>query len=91
LRYFPREQMLVLKQEDLLTEHQKTLQRVYSFLAVEQPACLPLQRIVHVTEKRALLPGIRVGIRDELRQVFVPDLNDVERLTGLDVGKWLGR
>src|SRR3984957_761696 len=91
LRYFPRERMLLLKRDELLTEHQKTLRRVYDFLGVEEPACLPLQRIVHSTEKRALLPGIRPGIQEELRRVFVPDLEDVERLTGLDVGKWTGR
>jgi len=91
LRYFSREHMLLLKRNDLLSEHQKTLRRVYDFLGVEEPACLPLQRIVHPTEKRALLPGIQAGIREELRRVFVPDLEDVERLTGLDVGKWMGR
>jgi hypothetical protein len=91
LRYFSRERMLLLKQDDLLTEHQKTLRRVYAFLGVEEPAYLPNQRIVHSAEKRALLPGIQPGIREELRRVFVSDLEDVERITGLDLGKWMVR
>lgn len=91
LRYFPREHMLLLKRDELLTEHQKTLRRVYDFLGVEEPACLPLQRIVHSTEKRAPLPGIRPGIQEELRRVFVSDLEEVERLTRLNVGTWMGR
>jgi hypothetical protein len=91
LRYFSREHMLLLKQDDLLTEHQKTLRRVYEFLGVEEPAILPSQRFVHSGEKRALLSGIQPGIREELRRIFVSDLEDVERITGLDLGKWMVR
>jgi hypothetical protein len=91
LRYFPREQMLFLKREDLLMEHQKTLRRVYEFLGVEEPEYYPPQRIIHPIENRAQLPGIRAEIRDALRRIFVTDLEDVQRLTGLDVSTWTRR
>jgi Sulfotransferase domain len=90
LRYFPREQMLLLKQDDLLAEHQKTLRRVYQFLGVDEPASFPLQRIIRPTEKSMLLPSIPADLRERLSRVFVSDLEDVERMTGLDVGDWTG-
>ncbi len=91
LRHFPREQILVLKREDLLAELQTTLRRVYEFLGVEEPECVPPQRMVHPTKKRAQLPGVQSGTRDALRQLFVADLEDVQRITGVDVAPWTGR
>ena len=80
--------MLFLRREDLLADHKDTLRRVYEFLGVEVPPSLPPQRIVYPTEKRASLPHIRPEIRVSLRRGYAADLEDVEQMTGLDLGAW---
>jgi hypothetical protein len=81
LTFFPREQMLFLRQEDLLSDHRGSLGRAYAFLGVEEPPHFPTQRIIRPIETRTVLPAIQADIREKLRLLFLPDLEEVEKMT----------
>lgn len=88
LTFFPREQMLFLRQQDLLSDHRRLLCRVYAFLGVEEPQCFPTQRIIRPIETSTVLPAIPADIREKLRPLFLSDLGEVEKVTGLDTSEW---
>ncbi len=83
LRYFPREQMLFLKTEELREQHDATLQRVCDFLGVEPfPACA--QEIVFSHEYDPMPPADW----SLLQRVFAAELAALERLLGWDCSSW---
>lgn len=81
---FPRRNCLVLKHEDLRTDHAGTLARVHDFLGVDsRPA--PPQTIMHA---RSYAPKPRWQHR-ALVALYRRDIRRVERLLGWDCSDWL--
>ncbi len=82
-RHFPRDQCLILCNEDLRGDHAATMRRVYRFLGVDS-VDPPKQDVVH---SRSYDP-----LPDETRACLAPlfqnDIRLLERLTGLDCSRW---
>ncbi len=97
LRYFPREQLLILRTDDLLRDHAGTLRRVYDFLEIDVPATLPEARQVRPSlghdpversDSLGRLCTPSVPVRAALRYVFKPELRRLERLLGWQLNDW---
>ncbi|MCS6959003.1 MAG: sulfotransferase domain-containing protein [Pseudanabaenaceae cyanobacterium SKYGB_i_bin29] len=84
-RYFPREQVLVLLQEDLANDHSSTLEKVYAFLGVESPPQLPPPDRVLVGNYQPLSPWLR----QILKQYFRREIENLQRLLDRDLSHWL--
>ena len=91
LRYFPREQLLVLKMDDLLHRHADTLNKVYRFLDVETPEELPEPR--HV--RPALGDGLierhvepSAPVRLVLKRIYRREIARLEELLGWNLDDW---
>lgn len=71
LKYFPREQLLIITAEDLRDARQATLRRVYEFLGVDA-AFVPsdLDRAFYETKDRAVHSPIPFWIRKGLKKYF---------------------
>lgn len=83
LQFFPREQMLFLKTEELREEHERTLQRVCAFLGIDPfPACK--QEIVFSHEYDPMPPADWAL----LQRIFARELDELERLLGWDCSAW---
>lgn len=85
LRFFPREQLLVLKSEDLRDNPTGILERVGRFLDVQ-----PFEAVA----PRDVYPGRYDGApgheaRSLLATCFEHDVRDLERMFGLDCTTWL--
>jgi hypothetical protein len=126
LKVFPREQLLLLRHEDLTADPAGTVGRVYDHLGVDrvpvtvapdphrsgEPRSRFLGRVIstHHPLKKLLSPVVPTSLRRRLRRqivarnvvrtryrdetrrelvtAFGPDLDLLERLTGLDVAAW---
>lgn len=84
LRFFHREQVLVLRSDHLRDRHEETLSRVHSFLGLSGRA-LPEPRRVLVGEG----PPMRAEDRAYLRDVFAPSVRELEQLLEWDLSEWL--
>jgi len=81
---FGREQCLVLLNEDLRNQHQKTLRDVFKFLEVDDSFVPEAAEVFHhEADKTPPAPTI-----DKLRQMFYGDVKEVERLLQRDLTKW---
>ena len=85
LSYFPIEQMLFLRNEDLSRDHAGTLAKVNRFLQIEDVPPPPPERVfehryppMHPEDERYLQPR------------FLQDIEELEGLTGWDLGSWKG-
>jgi hypothetical protein len=83
--FFPREQVLVLRHEDLRRQPNETIDRVFDFLGVERLPPLPPQD-AHVRPYSA-----RMSQREweHLRDVFEFEIHALERTLGWDCAEWL--
>ena len=83
LRYFPAEQLLLLRSEELRADHAGTLRRVHEFLGVS-PEPIPAPAFVHTQGPRS--------VPSELRRRLLPWIEDdvlaLEQLTGWDLRAW---
>jgi hypothetical protein len=84
-RHFGREQMLFLRSEELASEHDACLRRVYRFLDVEEPDRLPQHEKVHATERRCWAPAS--SLRWVARRCHESTV-ELERITGWDLSAW---
>ena len=84
--FFPREQTLILRQEQLLEDPASTLLAVHRFLGVEPlPPAQPLQA------NRGQYPNrIDPAVHQQLRQLFNPEIAQLEQLLGWDLSHWRG-
>ncbi len=91
LQLFPRGQLLVLRTEELLTEHADTLRRVYAFLGAATPTVLPAAREVR--------PGAALGAHDAritppaavstaLNWIYRREIARLERMLGWRLEGW---
>jgi len=83
-RYFPREQTIVFKSEELLAEHTAVLTKVAGFLGIA-----PFPRLA---EKRAEVREYDTVMSDEdkryLGALFETEIGALERLLGWDCSAW---
>jgi hypothetical protein len=87
LKHFPRDQLLFLKSEDLLSRHVDILGQVTDFLDVS-----PIGQIQKRTDNAR--PSMVTGLtplkkdRDFAVRILQQDLDKFSILTGLDVADW---
>jgi len=80
---FPRDQCLILRNEELRQSHSKTMADVYRFLNLRQIE-LPVQEIVHSRR----YPAPPVSAERALRRYFRKDIECLEKLLGWDCSAW---
>ena len=78
LEHFPKDQLLILKHEDLLTEHNKTLDRVCAHLDVKAFKTYPKQKMVN-----SISGDMPSQDRDYLETLFAEDLKNLKNQYGV--------
>ena len=82
--FFPRPQTLILLQEQLLTEPVKTLEAVHAFLGL-----VPLEPSELIRSNLGRYHGsMDPAVRVELQRLFHPEIQQLEQLLGVDLGRW---
>jgi len=81
---FGKENVLVLLSEELRTEHQKALRRVFKFLGVDPSFVPPEARIF----EHEYAEEIDKPLRLRLIEKFYLDIQELERLLGKDLSMW---
>ena len=85
--YFPKDRTLCLKSESLKDGLDETLARVCDFLQVD-PFKGAAPKIAHALPYES---GLTDRERDYLRQVFAPDVRQLEKELNWDCSEWLSR
>src|SRR5438309_5972297 len=75
---------LILSSEELRSEHQKTLRRVFEFLAVDSSFVPPEANIF----EQEYADKIDNHLRSRLRDIFYFDIKELEKLLGRDLSNW---
>lgn len=81
---FGRDNCLVLLNEDLQREHDRTLRDVFTFLGVEQSVRPNMERVFEQNYEASLDPILR----SRLVETFYFDVKELERLLGRDLSHW---
>jgi hypothetical protein len=82
---FPKEQTRVIKNEDLRSNHQETLNGLFAFLGVEQlPSIKPL---IALTGEYA--SPMLESDRQYLRELYEAEIRSLEKMVGWDCSTWL--
>ncbi len=84
-RYFPREQTLILRSDDLRADPVAVLARVCAFLEIEAPGPLRARRTATAVYEEPMDPEARNWLRD----VFEFEIRNLERILGWDCAAWL--
>lgn len=99
-RYFPREQLLLLRQEELMEQPATTLARIHAHLGVEP---LPFEGAQSVISWRSVpeqtpdrpLPqpetipnNAPTAVRDALQRLYAPEIASLEAMLGWDLRHW---
>ncbi len=81
---FPREQVLVLFQQDLRTNPLDTMNRITQFLGVS-----PFKRLTAKEVHRREYPEpMSDSIKKELKAHYLPHIEELEEFLGIDLSKW---
>lgn len=83
--FFPKNQVLILRNEELQSNPNDTLQKVFAFLGVTP---LPLMNAVNV-QGFPHTSSMRDVERDYLRSAFEYEIRSIERVLGWDCSNWL--
>lgn len=83
-RFFPREQTLFLKTEDLRTRPQESLDRVFDFLGVRRQLVEP-----QVVNAHLYTSEMDVATRSRLADLYECEIRQLERLLDWDCRDWL--
>ena len=84
-RFFGRDQVLVLRQEELRLDPQACLERIWQHLNIPPgPDVTPLER--RNGDYDSAMPSV---CREYLRQVFWQEIGQLEQLMGWDCSEWL--
>lgn len=88
--FFPREQILVLRNEDLRHRHAATLDSVYRFLAIAPPPTVPAARDVRpeVPDGGRPITAVPYLVSLALALVYRREIARLERRLGLDLAAW---
>lgn len=82
--FFPREQTLILHQEQLLEDPSTTLSRVHRFLGVDpQPPTQTLR-----ANSGSYASPMDPSLRAELQELFNPEISQLEQMLGWDLSHW---
>lgn len=85
--YFPREQLLVLKSDELRNQHHKTLKKICDFLEIDStPLSDVISKEVHASQNQSPM-GKRE--REFLRNIFEYEILKLERVLDWDCSDWL--
>lgn len=84
-RFFPAEQRLVLRMEDVVGHEGVAVDRIWGFLGVERPAGEPLP---HANQRQYPAP-MAEATRRMLADTFEAEIRGLERMLGWDLGSWL--
>jgi len=87
-KVFPREQVLVLRNEDLAEAHDATMLRIYRFLGVRLVDPPPAERIPPDRADARAYPDMPSLARWLLRMVFARDIRRLAQMTGWDLSNW---
>jgi hypothetical protein len=85
MRCFPREQLLLLRTDELAGDHEGCLRRVFRFLEVEIPDQFPPPERVHAADVRRWTPAF---CRRWVARRCYPSTAELERITGWDLTGW---
>ena len=83
--YFPREQCLILKSEQLRDNHFSAITSIYDFLAVKTDK-LPAPRFVHAAEYTTSMPS---ALRSMLALYYRRDIRRLERILEWNCKDWI--
>jgi len=83
--YFPEDQTLILRNEDIRRNPQKAVEDVCLFLGVRSPGRLKAQDI----HSRPYISPMSSREREYLRHVFEFEIKHLERILGWDCSEWL--
>ena len=89
LDIFPRDQLLLLRSEDLDRRPDETLARICRFIGAAPPEGPVAPRRELVAREIDYGTPISAADRAHLRELFAPDLARFASLSGLEVGHWL--
>ncbi|MEI6434727.1 MAG: sulfotransferase domain-containing protein, partial [Bacteroidota bacterium] len=81
LKYFPREQLLIIRSEDYFSNSGQTFQEVFNFLGLP-PAEIILTKEHHSSD----YPPMKAETREQLADYFKPFNQQLYELTGRDFG-----
>lgn len=86
-RFFPKEQILILKNEELRFEPQKALRQICDFLDVGTEPLLDIDsKEVHATPYKASMSEKE---KDYLKNEFEFEIKNIERILGWDCSDWV--
>lgn len=84
-RFFPAQQRLVLRMEEVVDPEGGSLDRLWAFLGIDPPARqTPMQ-----ANRRDYPAPMSPAIRRMLAETFEADIHGLERLLGWDLAEWL--
>lgn len=86
LKYFPRENILFLKSEDLSDHHDRTMATVFEFLGVDSAVTIAPERLHTNQYPKVMSDADRRYLADKLH----PQLDELEALLGWDLTAWRG-
>lgn len=90
LQAFPRQQILFLRHEDLSAHRIEVFARIWDFLGCTAPGDLPRQRFIRPLAYPEGAPPV-LSRQDDLylRALYHDDIVETERLSGLDLARWI--
>jgi hypothetical protein len=82
--------MLFLTTDQLRDQHVETLDRVCDFIGVNRFRQYPAPRTILPDVPYVEVPRMTQETQDRLAKVFIPDLEELAELSGLDLTEWIG-
>lgn len=82
--FFPREQTLILRQEQLLHDPCETLRTVHHFLGIDHVP--PAQSLR--ANKGSYARPMEATVRSQLQELFNPEISQLEHVLGWDLSEW---
>lgn len=99
-RYFPREQLLLLRQEELLEQPETTLERVYAHLGVDTVPFEGAQSVISwrsvpdqppgrtLPQPETIPTNAPTAVRNALQRLYAPEIATLEAMLGWDLRHW---
>jgi hypothetical protein len=84
LKYFPRQNLLILRSEELKSDHDRVLQQVYEFLEVDIITPPPTSQYLVGNYQDSIKPKDFLY----LQQKFEPEIDRLEQLLDWDLSSW---
>lgn len=84
-RFFPREQTLIIKQDDLRENPQETLRKVFQFMEVCDHEC-KIEQNIH---QRSYQSGMPADIREKLISIYQEEIETLESMLQWNCEHWI--